>query len=189
MESRVKEEWREIAGTDGLYEVSNKGRVRSKDRIINKFNGSVVCAHRFKGQILSPFFTGKGYLKGQGYLTVNINHKRRKVHRLVAEAFLCNPEKLPQVNHKDGNKQNNSVENLEWCTNRHNVLHAVEKGLRLKGEEMHNAKLNSETVLFIREKYICGDKEHGAKPLARRFGVSPATIRSIILNKKWRHIV
>ena len=188
MTTNKAEEWRDVIGAEGLYQVSNKGRVKSNDRIIEKFNGSVVCSHRIKGKILKPCLTGKGYLKGSGYLTVDINRKGKKVHRLVAEAFIPNPNKLPQVNHKDGNKTNNSVENLEWCTNSENSKHAVALGLRPLGEEKNNSKLNREIVLFIRKNYICGDKKYGQKPLARKFGVAPATIKDIVLKKKWRHI-
>lgn len=101
------EEWKDIEGYEGLYQVSNKGKVKSL-----KYRGSNnEC-------VLKNRKTTKGYL--QVALWKNQKHKEFQVHRIVAKAFIPNPDKLPQVNHKDENKTNNSVENLEWCTNEYN---------------------------------------------------------------------
>lgn len=101
----MTEIWKDVEGFDGRYQVSSWGKVRSA-----------------KG-ILSPYRNKKGYLK----IDLNMNGKRykRRVSRLVAEAFIPNPYGLPQVNHKDGNKENNSISNLEWCTNKENYDHAM----------------------------------------------------------------
>lgn len=100
------EEWREIPGWGGRYQVSNLGRVKSIYR-----NG--------KSRVLSPNVNCR-----RGYLSVNLydnaREKRYYVHRLVATAFIPNPERFPQVNHKDENKANNNVANLEWCSNLYN---------------------------------------------------------------------
>lgn len=101
----MKEIWKDIDGFEGLYQVSIWGNVRGR-------NG-----------ILAPYVTEKGYLK-VGLFKDGKNHKKR-IHRLVAEAFIPNPHNLPQVNHKDGNPKNNSVTNLEWCTNQENTDHAM----------------------------------------------------------------
>ena len=104
--------WKDIEDYKGLYQVSNLGRVRS---IKNKT------------KIKEPFIINSGYS------TVNLykNNKNKKtlIHRLVAQAFILNPKKLPQVNHIDGNKLNNRQENLEWCSNSDNMLHASKTGL------------------------------------------------------------
>ena len=104
------EEWRPVVGYEGLYEVSNTGQVRSLDRFYYRLH---------KGKVLSPTKDRYGYLT----VTLNCNGKSKtiKIHRLVAQAFLPNPDNLPQVNHKDEVKTNNSVDNLEWCTAKYNV--------------------------------------------------------------------
>ncbi len=102
------EEWRTVPGTDGYLEVSNEGRVRS--------------LLRGKPNILKATEDTNGYLR----LRMTIHRKRYsfKVHRLVAQAFIDNPNNLPQVNHIDGDKKNNRVNNLEWVTNQENVIHS-----------------------------------------------------------------
>ena len=111
--------WKEIKGHSN-YEVSNLGRVRSKDKYITTKKGwKFFC----KGRILKPWFAS--------YLTVQLtNNERHTVHRLVAEAFIPNPHNKPEVNHIDGNKLNNNVDNLEWNTRSENNKHAVKLGLR-----------------------------------------------------------
>lgn len=103
------EEWKPVVGYEGLYEVSSLGRVRSLDRFYYRLH---------KGKVLSPTKDRYGYLT----VTLNCNGKSKtiKIHRLVAQAFIENPDNLPQVNHKDENPSNNNVDNLEWCTAKYN---------------------------------------------------------------------
>ena len=171
VEGKTEEIWAFVNG-ESDYLVSNQGRVKNAQT----------------GRILSPYATGKGYRNNKGYMSIRIKGKAKKVHRLVAEAFLPNPESLPQVNHKDGNTYNNCADNLEWCTAKDNVAHSVIMGLHAVGENVKNSKLTAETVLKIRDLYKRGDSEYGVKPLARRYGVSHATIRNIVNEKKWRHV-
>ncbi len=109
------EEWRDVVGYEGLYMVSNIGNVKSLQRTAKSKNGSI----RTVSEKLRKINKNKS-----GYIMVILNKegKRKgiKIHRLVAQAFLPNPENLPQVNHKDENKSNNCVENLEWCTQEYN---------------------------------------------------------------------
>ena len=109
------EEWRPIVGYEELYEVSNLGRVRSIDRYVKYSNGQI---HLHKGKVLSPVKSNLGYLLVS--LCCNGKYKMFLVHRLVTEAFIPNPENLPEVNHKDEDKANNSVDNLEWCDRSYN---------------------------------------------------------------------
>ena len=106
------EEWKSIPGYEGLYEVSSYGRVRSVDRYDNR-----NCFR--KGKVLSPG------IRLDGYLIINLccngKYKTISVHRLVALTFLPNPDNLPCVNHKDEDKTNNRVDNLEWCTQQYNL--------------------------------------------------------------------
>lgn len=110
--------WRDVVGYEGLYQVSNKGRVRSLDRIFEMRHKSNKMIKVFKkGVILKMHKCNSGYLK------VTLFGKNYMVHRLVANAFIPNPDNLPCVNHKDENKTNNCVDNLEWCTHQYNVIY------------------------------------------------------------------
>ena len=104
----MEESWKDIEGYEGLYQVSNKGRVKS----LNYHNTK-------KEKILKTFIVGNGYLQVNLYKNKTI--KSFYVHRLVAKAYLPNQQNLSCVNHIDENKQNNSVENLEWCTHKYNT--------------------------------------------------------------------
>lgn len=110
------EVWKDIRDYEGLYQGSNWGRVKSLDRWVKDTNGSLRF---YKGKILKPVTNSRGYF--QVGLCKNGKVKFHLVHRLVAEAFLDNPDNLPCVNHKDENKQNNNVENLEFCDCKYNI--------------------------------------------------------------------
>ena len=174
--------WKDIEGYEGLYQVSNLGRVRSLDFEWEAFNGKAICKFKNKGKILKGNKTGVK----RNYLAVNLQHHTIKIHRLVAKAFVPNPCNYPEVNHIDGNTFNNRADNLEWVTGSQNVNHAFKTGLARSGEKTHSHKLSVEQVKQIRKEYICGDKEYGAKPLARKYKVSHSTISDIVQGKKWK---
>ena len=111
------EEWRDVVGFEGLYQVSNLGRVKGLDRLVDT-NINNVNRRINKGKLLKPQFNNKGYKRVN--LCKNGNKNQAFVHRLVAEAFIPNPNNYPVVNHKDENPKNNCVENLEWCDVKYN---------------------------------------------------------------------
>jgi hypothetical protein len=124
------EEWRDIRGYEGLYQVSNEGRVRSLDRVIRKINGR---QQTYKGRILSPIKhkcskQQEGTYYNHYYLTKDGKQKWFEVHRLVAEAFIPNPHAYTVVHHKNHNPQDNRAENLEWINNEeHNAIHQTDR--------------------------------------------------------------
>lgn len=135
----MKEEiWKDIAEYEGLYQVSNLGHVRSLDRVIKYTNRRVVHA---KSKIIS------GFIKKNGYISVDLykDNKRKKfhLHRLVGAAFIPNPENKPQINHKDENKSNNSVDNLEWMTAKENINYGTRKEKHIKATTNHPSSSKS----------------------------------------------
>jgi hypothetical protein len=120
------EEWRAVMGFEGYYEVSNFGSVRSIDRLVPRESerGDMLR----KGQSITPHITPKGYLRCQ--LRMNGKTSNKMVHRLVAEAFIPNPDGKAEVNHCNGNKQDNHIGNLEWSTPSENQTHAYQTGLK-----------------------------------------------------------
>lgn len=130
----MKEIWKDIAGYEGLYQVSNLGRVkRLQTRSADK-NGN---PHYSPEIVLKPWDKHKGgyYLIG---ISMNNRREAKLIHRLVAEAFIPNPENKPQVNHIDGDKRNNKVDNLEWVTNAENQRHKIDVlGKKTPAESYH----------------------------------------------------
>lgn len=138
-------------------------------------DGKVINKHT--GHTLAPQPNGKGYLR------VSIGKKLMFIHRLVAEKYIPNPENKPQVNHKDGNKLNNCVDNLEWVTNQENRNHAVDNDLQVTGEKCSWAKLTEENVKEIR-----ANPGYENEYWARKFKVSRSTISDVVNYRTWKHI-
>ena len=134
------------------------------------------------GKKLKPQDNGKGYL--QVHLRINKKHKWLYVHRMVAECFILNPENKPTVNHKNGVKKDNWIENLEWHTYSENHKHAINLGLiDRKGIKNGRSKLNEDDIIFIRT--ICF---HIPNPeLAKSLNVDISTICNVKLKKTWAY--
>ena len=144
----MEEVWKDIAGYEGLYQVSNMGRVKSLSRM--KWSGlNGGCYVNTKEKIL------QGSVHSNGYKIVTIYGKMRYIHRLVAEAFISNPYNLPQVNHRDENKTNNCVNNLEWVTCKENNNYGT--AIARRKEKMTGRKLSEE------HKKKVGDAHRGKK--------------------------
>lgn len=154
------------------YSVSNFGRVYSKA----KKKGIIKLTEHHKG-----YFKAQVGHRGE-------NRKGFFVHRLVAMAFIPNPNKYLQVNHIDCNKTNNHVSNLEWCTNKMNANHSIKNGrfsFLPKGEDHHSAKLTEKKVLKIREMFKDG---YSRMMLAKEFKISHGTIKNVISRRTWKDI-
>lgn len=145
-----EEIWKPVVGYEGLYEVSSYGRVRSLDRYDSK--------NRFwKGRILKLSDDGRGYLDVQ--LCSNGKVKHHLVHRMVAQAFIPNPDNLPQVNHRDEDKTNNRVENLEMCDAKYNINYGT--GLtRAINTKLRNGTYTGLSEKEYKKKYYQEHREH-----------------------------
>lgn len=165
-----KEIWKDVVGYEGRYKVSNQGRLMS---IINN------------PLIISLCLNYKGY--ECAVIRKNNVAKTIRVHRLIAEAFISNPLNLPQVNHLDGNKANNSLDNLEWSDNSGNQKHGYKLGLKSStGEKNGNCKLNTEKVKKIREMY--DTKQYKQADLAKMFNCTEGNISAIVIRRNWKFI-
>ena len=140
-----------------------------------------------EGNVYSRFRRLKPVQTSAGYLQVSLGRgDTSHVHRLVAQAFIPNPDNLPVINHKDNNKANNRVSNLEWCSQKDNVRHTVRQGRHARGEAQGLAKLSYEDAEFVRANHRPYDREFGTRPLAKRLGVDPAAVLSVVRNKTWK---
>lgn len=172
MKATKNEIWKPVRNYEGLYEVSNLGHVRSLTRKIKTSKGIIQT---WKGQLLTPGKSGNGY-----YYVMLSRHgksKARRVHILVADAFLPNDENYQQVNHLDGDKSNNSASNLEWCTPHQNIEHAVTNGL------FHNP-----VILQFKNSSLVG-AYHSARDAAKATGLSYSAIGKCIQhNPEHKHV-
>jgi hypothetical protein len=174
--------------TDAVVVVSRCGVVkRLSFKHWNQINGT----YSTRKDHVYPQTTnrGKGRFGEGNYLTVAVRKKSYSVHRLVAMAWIENPNESPQVNHKDGNKQNNHADNLEWVTNLENLRHGHELGLfhPIKGEKHGKSKLTDAQVVEIKQELK--DYRRGLlTQLARRFGVLTTTISEIKAGRSWGHV-
>ena len=184
----MKEVWKSVKGFEGLYEVSNLGNIRSLDRIeIMQMKNETIRKRTKKGRILKLFLDGKGnYL--QTNLSISGKHKMVLAHRVVATAFLPNPENLPEVNHKDENKTNNSVENLEWCDHKYNNNYGSKK-FQTRGTRNPQNKFTEEMIRDIKQNYIPYDEKFGAKAFQKKYGISLTHICAIAKGRTWGYLV
>ena len=167
----IKEIWKPIKGFQDIYEASNLGRIRSKDHLINGNNNNKVLK---KGKILKNQLSIKGYLQVSLMTQPKIKYNTG-VHRLVALAFIPNPNHYPQVNHKNGIKTDNRVENLEWCSASENVTHAVKNRLI-------KTKLTDEQAKEIFNSQLSQRK------LAKLFNITSSIVWRIKNKKAYKHL-
>ncbi len=137
----LSEEWRDIEGFEGYYQVSSFGRIRSVDRFVyNKGNSGENKYSFYKGKVMRQGRRKKGYLG----ITLSKGNKNKSflVHRLVANAFIPNPYNLSQINHKDENPANNHVDNLEWCSPKYNINYGncIDNMIKTRTNNAYNQK-------------------------------------------------
>lgn len=174
----MNEIWKDVEGFEGIYQVSNCGNVK-------RLPGQCGTAYR-KERILSKSLTHDGYEKVR--LIHNEKDATKRVHRIVAEAFVPNPDGKETVNHIDGNKRNNFATNLEWMDRHEQLDHAYRLNLKtsITGEDNANAKLTKEQVDYIRQHYKKGSREFGSVALAKRFDVSHRVILLVAKNESYK---
>ena len=167
--------WKDVKGYEGYYEVSNTGHVRSVDRYVNCKNGMA----KRKGKMLRETERSKGYLCVR--LSRNNEGRVVEIQRIVAIAFLPNPDDLPCVNHKDENKKNNSVENLEWCTYFYNNNYGNRKAKCR--EKRINGKMSKKIFQYSREGELLNEFPSLAE-VHRLYGFDASKISLCARNKR-----
>ncbi len=165
----MNERWLPIAGYEGLYEVSDQGRVR---RLV----GHLCRVERFIG-----------YVDGAGYIQAHLHKdgigKQRRVHHLVLESFGPPRPEGTECAHHDGDRQNNRIGNLRWATSKENYQDAVRHGTNGCGERNGNARFTNDNVRYIRRS------PESQRHLAKRFGASKTAIGRIRRRETWRHVI
>lgn len=173
IEDLPSEIWRNVGGFEEFYQISTYGRIKS--------------FHKGTVRIMKLQVTRDGYLR----VELHGGGKKRKtqVHILVAEAFIPNPAGKPQVNHIDGKKSNNCVENLEWVTASENIRHSVRTGLQRSGCDCPISTLTAEQIHELRRDYKPHDKQFGLKAFAKKFGRSKTTIQKALTGKRYKNVI
>lgn len=176
----MKEIWKPVAGFESLYEVSNRGRVRSLSRVIRVGNGATA---RTRARVLKPWKMGN-------YLGVSLSHRsvltKAYIHRLVASAF-CERSKqsFDEVNHINNDPHDNQAENLEWVDKQGNESHKVACGRSLKGESNASSKLTLDDVIDI--KLFCIQRAPQSA-IAAMFGIAQSSVCRVNRGVSWSHI-
>ena len=175
---------KDIYGYEGLYAVTKHGHIWSYPKEWARTHHS--------GKFLKTFLVGHGYEVVSLY-DAPYSSKKFLVHRLVAQTYIPNPKRYKEVNHKNANRLDNRVSNLEWCTSAMNKKHAWKKGLYeairvrdCKGEASGRSKLKNEDIHAIRRMYAHG---FNFRQISDRFSVTPESISNIVRGKTWNHIV
>lgn len=180
------EVWKDIKDYEGHYQVSDFGRVKSLARIVEI--RKAILGNK-KESFLKPTKNRKGYLNLKLCKKIDgvCREKSVIIHRLVANEFLENPLNKPQVNHKNGIKDDNRVDNLEWATGSENVIHALANNLKMpqKGSEHGMSKLTEKEVLEIRAI----GRTKTLKEVGKIYNVDMSLISLILLEKAWKHLL
>jgi len=179
----MSELWKDIAGYETLYQVSDLGNVRSLDRMV-KHNVANSVQALYKQRILKPG-------KVNDYLRVVLSKEGKttsySVHRLVATSFLPNPENKPEVDHEDTDKSNNAVDNLRWATKKEHAKYNIEQGVTIRGENHGLSKFSNADAECIVKRLLNTSDSHSV--ISADYPISKATISSINTGRTWKHIL
>ena len=168
----ITEVWKEIEGLEGIYSISNLERVKSLSRTRN-IRPNRLCG--VKERILKPFIAKTGY-KVYNLRTKENKSKTYLLHRLIGTAFIPNPENNNCINHIDGNKLNNDINNLEWCTKGDNNRHAYYTGLQKTGVNHHQAKFTESQIISV----MSMSKTHSRKEIAEYHNIDLRSVYYLI---------
>lgn len=185
----LNEEWRDIPGYEGLYQVSNLGRVKSLGRVIWQEwkDGTHGRWYTFPEKILKLKVDTNGYLS-VGLHKLDNSRKRFRIHRLVATSFIENKDNLPQINHKDENPHNNAVGNLEWCDVKYNLSYGgrVRKYRKSRGRKVQRLDLNDNYIDTWDSMCYAAESVYGSINKEKDIRNNCLGKVSRVLNYKWR---
>lgn len=180
---KAEEIWKDIKGYEGLYQVSNFGRIKSLERVTKYRNSKRVLREKIKGDFIGK----RGYKRVE--LTKDGISKKYNLHRIVASSFISNPYNKKEVNHINGIKTDNRVENLEWCTSQENTMHAIKMGLQKNsdkqrktvGEYARKNKVKKIVQLTKDGKYI--KTWESAVAVERKVGIKSKSISQCVTGR------
>lgn len=188
IENLEGEIWKPVVGYEGLYEISNKGRLKGLSREYQvKCRWGSLVSKKMPEKLYKPYMTEQGYW---ATFLFNQGRKHVSIHRLVATAFCENPDNKPHVNHKDSNRLNNTTENLEFCTHQENMIHGYKYGNKTIpltiGSNNGRALVSELVVIEIRKLY-----KEGSRPLElqKKYNMTRGALEGIIYNKNWKHLL
>lgn len=172
----INEIWKDIPNFNGRYQASNFGNIRRCSRFDN-----AKLEHKIRKTFKPEKILVGNKLSTRGYKRISLLKKQYFVHRIVALAFIQNPHNFEQINHIDGNKLNNNINNLEWCSNSENRKHAVENGLIAKGEALSHLKEHE--IIAIRNLY---ENNISQRHIGILFNIKQQTVSKIVNLKTWK---
>jgi predicted XRE-type DNA-binding protein len=177
--------WKDIPGYEGLYMVSNIGRVRSNDRIVKQVDGGTLCERKLKSKTLSLNIRKNGRLKVLLYK----GGKREEyyVHRLVLTSFVGACPRGKECCHKNDNCADNRLSNLYWGTHKENIIDRETNDRQPKGEAISNSKLKNSDIIQI--KKLLKEGVLSQRKIGKMFGVSKSRIWDIKANRAWSHVI
>ena len=177
------EVWKDIPEYEDEYQISSLGNVRSLPRVMSYSNGG---QRRYIGKILNPGLDSDGRLTVQ--LRKNGKGRSFRIYRLIMAAFVGPCPDNMEVAHRDGDKTNNSISNLIYCTRKENMHHKQLHNTQLRGEKQNGAILTEQAIKEIRARYVRRCKKNGGRALSKLYGVHATIISRVVSRTIWKHV-